>query len=329
MARGSRATAAKPANNKKKAPVAAAPTPAKKALPKPKDIAEPISDSESEPSGSEEATIYEQMTDDSAVEDDSDSEVEENQEASEEASEEGEEEEMDSEEGEESNEESEDGIDEEALLAGIKGGDSDLSESETEADDEFRKNSSKIELDEEIGNQIRARLDKIKKTKGDKGGVIYVGRIPHGFYEEQMMGYFKQFGSIKRLRLSRNPHTGRSRHYAFIEFSNSEVAKIVAETMDNYLMFDRLLKCKLVPEDKAHPRLFVNRNRKVDVGRNLRRQKAIQERQRTQEDVNKQIDRLVKKEKRRRNKIAAAGIDYSFPGYQELRPPKAKHLKFV
>ncbi|KAJ2082655.1 nucleolar protein [Coemansia sp. RSA 988] len=317
MARGSRATAAKPASNKKKAAPVSVTTSTKKTLPKPKDISEPISDSE--PSGSEEATIYEEMTDDSEVEDDSDVEVEDEVVAEEE----------DSEEGEEASEEEEDGIDEEALLAGIKGGDSDLSESETEADDEFRKNSSKIELDEEISNQIRARLNKVKKTKSDKGGVIYVGRVPHGFYEEQMLGYFKQFGSIKRLRLSRNPQTGRSRHYAFIEFTNSEVAKIVAETMDNYLMFDRLLKCKLVPEDKVHPKLFVNRNRKVDVGKNLRRQKAIQDRQRTQEDVNRQIDRLVKKEKKRRNKFAAAGIDYSFPGYQELRPPKAKHLKFV
>ncbi|KAJ2617463.1 nucleolar protein [Coemansia sp. RSA 1365] len=222
-----------------------------------------------------------------------------------------------------------DEIDEEALLAGIKGGESDLSESETEADDEFRKNNAKIDLDDEVGNQIRARLSKVKKTKGDKGGVIYVGRIPHGFYEEQMMGYFKQFGSIKRLRLSRNPLTGRSRHYGFIEFSNSEVANIVAETMNNYLMFDRLLKCKIVPKDQVHPRLFANRNHKANVGRNIRRQKAIQNSQRTQEDVNKQIDRLVKKEKRRRNKISAAGIDYTFPGYQGIRPPKAKHLKFA
>ena len=35
-------------------------------------------------------------------------------------------------------------------------------------------------------------------------GVIYLGRIPHGFYEEQMKSYFKQFGDVTRLRLSRN-----------------------------------------------------------------------------------------------------------------------------
>jgi nucleolar protein 15 len=35
-------------------------------------------------------------------------------------------------------------------------------------------------------------------------GVIYLGRVPHGFYEDQMKTYFTQFGDVTRLRLSRN-----------------------------------------------------------------------------------------------------------------------------
>lgn len=77
-----------------------------------------------------------------------------------------------------------------------------------------------------------------------KPGVIYLGRIPHGFYEEQMKAYFGQFGTVSRLRLSRNKKTGASKHYAFIEFAEEEVAKIVAETMDNYLLYGHILKCK-------------------------------------------------------------------------------------
>ena len=34
--------------------------------------------------------------------------------------------------------------------------------------------------------------------------MIYLGRVPHGFYEEQMKSYFTQFGDVTRLRLSRN-----------------------------------------------------------------------------------------------------------------------------
>lgn len=38
--------------------------------------------------------------------------------------------------------------------------------------------------------------------------------------------------------------TGGSKGYAFIEFDCDEVARIVAETMNNYLMGERLIKCK-------------------------------------------------------------------------------------
>ena len=35
-------------------------------------------------------------------------------------------------------------------------------------------------------------------------GVVYLGRIAHGFYEEEMKGYFSQFGEVTRVRLSRS-----------------------------------------------------------------------------------------------------------------------------
>jgi len=35
-------------------------------------------------------------------------------------------------------------------------------------------------------------------------GTIYIGRIPHGFYEKQMRKFFSQFGEIKHVRLMRN-----------------------------------------------------------------------------------------------------------------------------
>jgi len=40
------------------------------------------------------------------------------------------------------------------------------------------------------------------------------------------------------------PQTGGSKGYAFIEFECDEVAKIVADTMHNYLMGERLIKCE-------------------------------------------------------------------------------------
>ena len=67
-----------------------------------------------------------------------------------------------------------------------------------------------------------------------KAGVVYLGRIPGGFEEKEMKIFFGQFGEITRMRLSRSKKTGNSKGFAFIEFPCQEVAKIVAETMNNY-----------------------------------------------------------------------------------------------
>lgn len=44
---------------------------------------------------------------------------------------------------------------------------------------------------------------------GEPSGVVYIGHIPHGFYEEAMNGFFKQFGDVVRVRLSRSKRSGR------------------------------------------------------------------------------------------------------------------------
>ena len=35
-------------------------------------------------------------------------------------------------------------------------------------------------------------------------GVVYLGHIPHGFYEGEMRSYFAQFGTVTRLKLYRS-----------------------------------------------------------------------------------------------------------------------------
>lgn len=106
-------------------------------------------------------------------------------------------------------------------------------------------------------------ISKDGKSKKQQRGIIYIGRIPHGFYEDEMSKYFEQFGPIINLRLSRNKKTGKSKHFGFIEFGSYDVAKIAAETMNNYLLFGHLLKCEVV--DSSHEDLFKDANKKFKV----------------------------------------------------------------
>lgn len=43
-------------------------------------------------------------------------------------------------------------------------------------------------------------------------GVIYLGHIPHGFYENQIQDFFSQFGTVNKVRLSRSKKVGGSDH---------------------------------------------------------------------------------------------------------------------
>ncbi|KAK1750031.1 putative RNA-binding protein [Echria macrotheca] len=95
-----------------------------------------------------------------------------------------------------------------------------------------------------------------------KPGVMYLGSIPHGFYEHEIKEYFSQFGEITRLRVVRNKKTGASRHHAFVEFADAEVADIAARTMDSYLLFGHILRAKTVRPEDVHPQLFKGANRR-------------------------------------------------------------------
>ncbi|XP_054280273.1 RNA-binding protein 28-like [Macrosteles quadrilineatus] len=94
-----------------------------------------------------------------------------------------------------------------------------------------------------------------KKTKRDPTGVVYLSHIPHGFYEEQIEGYFSQFGKVTGVNVPRSK-SGRAKGYAFIEYKYPEIAQIAADTMNNYLMMNRLMKAKYIPPDKQKPKLF-------------------------------------------------------------------------
>ncbi|KAK0732599.1 hypothetical protein B0T21DRAFT_452162 [Apiosordaria backusii] len=111
------------------------------------------------------------------------------------------------------------------------------------------------------------KAKKEKETPASSGtpGVVYLGRIPHGFYEHELRSYFGQFGDISKLRVVRNKKTGASRHRAFIEFAEAEVADIAARTMDKYLLFGHILTAKVVPPNQVHPDLFKGANRRFKV----------------------------------------------------------------
>lgn len=128
-----------------------------------------------------------------------------------------------------------------------------------------------------------------------------------------MKAYFSQFGEITKLRLSRNRLTGRSKHYAFIEFSSTTVAKIVADTMDNYLMYGHIVKCKYVPKEQLHPEIWKGANRRFKVTPWNRIEKKRLEKGKTREQWSKSIESEQKKRQAKVNKLKALGYELDLP----------------
>ncbi|GKU04152.1 ribosomal biogenesis protein gar2 [Fusarium langsethiae] len=153
----------------------------------------------------------------------------------------------------ESESEAEEGKEVQAIVKELDSGDEDM----TEGDSSFKPG-------QDVGKipNVSKDVQKAAKASNEDAGVIYIGRIPHGFYEHEMRQYFEQFGPIVALRLSRNKKTGASKHYAFVKFAEASTAEIVAKTMDNYLLFGHILKCRVIPKEQVHDDMFKGANRR-------------------------------------------------------------------
>ncbi|KAG0036638.1 MKI67 FHA domain-interacting nucleolar phosphoprotein [Podila clonocystis] len=237
---------------------------------------------------------------------------------------------------EEEEEEEEELMDDKALLKDIdSSADEDSSDDEDEQDkaamkeDTFASMKDEISLNPKAAATLKKKLGALGQAK-DKNttGVVYLGRIPHGFYEEQMQAYFTQFGKVLRLRLSRNKKTGKSKHYAFIEFASQEVADIVADTMDNYLLFGHQLKCKALQPSQIHPAMFVGANKKFKAIPWQKISKDKHNAEKSASQVKLVAKKLLKNESAKRAKLADLGIEYDFPGYKASVLEKPKHTKF-
>ena len=152
-------------------------------------------------------------------------------------------------------------------------------------------------------------------------------RIPHGFHEHEMAAYFAQFGAIKRLRLARNKKTGHSKHYAFVEFAEPAVARIVAQTMDHYLMFGHILRCKLVPPAQVHQDLWRGAGRRYKVMPRNRMEGSALKKGRGREDWEKKVKQERVRRLKKGERLKELGIEYEFEGPKLVGVEEVKRIE--
>ncbi|EME83963.1 uncharacterized protein MYCFIDRAFT_195149 [Pseudocercospora fijiensis CIRAD86] len=166
---------------------------------------------------------------------------------------------------------------------------------------------------------VQKVISKASKQKSDDPenipGVVYISRLPHGFFEKQLRAYFSQFGTITHLRLARNRKTGKSKHYAFIEFEAASVADIVAKTMDKYLLFGHILQCKRIPAEQVKDEMWKGpkgvKNGKVRPRNRIEGSKLRKGTDR--EGWEKRITREEQRRQSKQEKLNEFGYDFEMP----------------
>lgn len=198
---------------------------------------------------------------------------------------------------------------------------------DSDDDDAEITTKSTFKQGQDVGKIPKAKKSDSKATTdGPKTGTgtVYVGRIPHGFYEHEMRQYFSQFGPITRLRLSRNKKTGASKHFAFIEFADASTAEVVSKTMDGYLLFGHILRCKLVPDSQIHEELWKGANRRFKrVPWNKMAAKQL-ERPLSESKWEAKIGKEEKRRSARAEKLKEFGYEFEAPALKAAEAkPKA------
>jgi nucleolar protein 15 len=168
---------------------------------------------------------------------------------------------------------------------------------------------------------------KSKKNSADSTNdscVVYLGHIPHGFYEKQMYNFFNQFGKVVQLKHYKNLKTNRTKGYAFIKFESPEVASDVAGAIDGYYLQDRQLKCHLVPLDRQHEGLFLPPKKvksNSDETSNEPNKNSVESIDAENAETNvpplteKKIKAILKKQKQKQAKLDRLGIDFNIESY--------------
>ncbi|KAF2771328.1 hypothetical protein EJ03DRAFT_325762 [Teratosphaeria nubilosa] len=204
------------------------------------------------------------------------------------------------------------------LLAGFSSSEDEASDAEDEgiAIEKLPQAPRVKEVQKAIKN---AKVNDPERTPG----VVYVGSIPHGFYEHQMKAYFSQFGDITHLRLARNRKTGKSQHYAFVEFASKAVAEIVAKTMDKYLLFNHILQVRTVPQEQISENMWKGTGRRRKPAPRNRLEGGKLKRGMVKEDWDKRIEAEKLRREEKAEMLKELGYEFEMPALKSASEAKS------
>lgn len=80
---------------------------------------------------------------------------------------------------------------------------------------------------------------------------IFIGNIPYGLSEEQIITIFNTAGHVLNFRLVADPETGRPKGYGFAEFADADAAASAVRNLNDYQIMGRQLRVDFSHKDNS------------------------------------------------------------------------------
>ncbi|KAG5352259.1 hypothetical protein C0989_003007 [Termitomyces sp. Mn162] len=99
-----------------------------------------------------------------------------------------------------------------------------------------------------MGLPIMVQLTESERNKLHPGDGLYVGSLHFNLTESDIKQVFEPFGDLEFVDLHRDPMTGRSKGYAFVQYKRVEDARMALEQMEGFELAGRQLRVNTVHE---------------------------------------------------------------------------------
>eukprot|EP01112_Ceratiomyxa_fruticulosa_P009068 TRINITY_DN2362_c0_g2_i1.p1 TRINITY_DN2362_c0_g2~~TRINITY_DN2362_c0_g2_i1.p1 ORF type:complete len:271 (-),score=77.42 TRINITY_DN2362_c0_g2_i1:133-945(-) len=172
--------------------------------------------------------------------------------------------------------------------------------------DEHDENEGNLDEGSDEEEEVEEEEEEETTTgRRNKQNVMYIGHLPYGFFEKQLKGYFSQYGEVEKVVVRRNEFTKKSMGFGYIRFADEQVAKIAADSMNDYLLYGRRLKCEIARNPVG---IFQEVPDLIPIDtRKLRRE--AQNKSKTPEQHEKRLKRLLGSEKKKKDLLKEIGYE--------------------
>ena len=88
--------------------------------------------------------------------------------------------------------------------------------------------------------------------------------------------------------------------------------------MNNYILFEKILKCSFVEDKKKYDRIFLKWKKKFEFKEKYKAHCEKLEKKKSKDEIKLMIQGLLDSEERRREKMKELGIKYEYKGFKDI-----------